>query len=78
MIGKNASDLIVVRKLPCGGQLPIRVDLNRALQDPTHRILVQPGDTLILRYKIYEEAINAALGLIQFNFLFSGLSGQGA
>ncbi|MDZ4686876.1 MAG: polysaccharide biosynthesis/export family protein [Planctomycetaceae bacterium] len=77
-IGKNPSDLIVVRKLPCGGQLPIKVDLNRALQDPTHRILVQPGDTLILRYKVYEEAINAALGLIQFNFLFSGLSGQGA
>jgi protein involved in polysaccharide export with SLBB domain len=78
VIGKGASDLIVVRKLPCGGQLPIKVDLNRAMQDPTHRILVQPGDTLILRYKVYEEAINAALGLIQFNFLFSGLSGQGA
>ena len=75
--GKNASDLIVIRKLPCGGQLPIKVDLNRALQDPTHRILVQPGDTLILRYKVYEEVVNAALGLIQFNFLFNGLSGGG-
>lgn len=75
--GKSASDLIVVRKLPCGGQIPIKVDLNRAIVDPTHRILVQPGDTLILRYKVYEEAVNAALSLIQFNFLFNGLSGSG-
>jgi hypothetical protein len=75
--GKNASDLIVIRKLPCGGQLPIKVDMNRALQDPTHRILVQPGDTLILRYKVHEELVNTILGLIQFNFLFNGLSGGG-
>jgi hypothetical protein len=77
VVGKNASDLIVIRKLPCGGQLPIKVDLNRAMLDPTHRILIQPGDTLILRYKLYEEVVNAALGLIQFNFLFNGLSGGG-
>jgi protein involved in polysaccharide export with SLBB domain len=77
MPGKAASDLIVIRKLPCGGQIPIKVDLNRALQDPSHRILVLPGDTLVLRYKVNEELVNAVFSLIQFNFLFNGLSGGG-
>lgn len=74
--GKSASDLIVVRKLPCGNQLAIKVDLNRALTDPSHRILVQPGDTLILRYKIYEEAINAALSIFQVNFFLNSIGGN--
>jgi hypothetical protein len=45
----NPSLLIVVRRLPDGRQIPIRVDLNRALQDARERILVQPGDVLILQ-----------------------------
>lgn len=48
--------LSVVRRLPGGGQIPIRVDLNRALRDPRERIVVQPGDLLIL-----QEMPNAAL-----------------
>jgi protein involved in polysaccharide export with SLBB domain len=74
--GKNASDLIIVRKLPCGNQLTIKVDLNRALVDPSHRILVQPGDTLILRYKLYEEVINTALSVIQVNYFLNSLNGN--
>ena len=31
--------------------MPIRVDLRRALRDPHERILVQPGDVLILQEK---------------------------
>ena len=45
----NPSALTVVRKTPNGGQIPISVDLNRALRDPRERILVQPGDVLILQ-----------------------------
>jgi protein involved in polysaccharide export with SLBB domain len=72
--GLAPTNLIVLRKLPCGGQIPIRVDLNRALVDPAERILVQPGDTLILKYTICEEIYNAALGLFQVNYLLgSGL-----
>jgi hypothetical protein len=41
--------LVVVRCLPGGGQVPIRVDLGRALRDPRERILVQAGDVLILQ-----------------------------
>jgi protein involved in polysaccharide export with SLBB domain len=40
---------IVVRKVPCGGQIPIRVDLERALTDPRERILIQPDDLIIVR-----------------------------
>jgi hypothetical protein len=72
--GLPPTNLIVVRKLPCGGQVPIRVDLKKALLDESERILVQPGDTLILRYTLCEEIYNTALGLLQFNYLFgSGL-----
>lgn len=45
----SPSQLVVLRRLPQGGQIPILVDLNRALQDPRERILVQPQDVLILQ-----------------------------
>lgn len=74
-VGKPPSKLIVLRKLKCGGQIPIRIDLNKALIDPQSRILVQPEDTLILKYTIKEELFNAALSLVQFNFLFNNFTG---
>lgn len=55
------SDLIVLRRLPAGRQLAIRVDLNGALNDPKQRLLVKAGDTLILRYKPQEELVNFSL-----------------
>jgi hypothetical protein len=39
----------VVRRTAGGGQVPIRVDLGRALRDPHERILVQAGDLLIMQ-----------------------------
>ncbi len=71
------TDAIVVRKLCDGSQVPIRIDLKRIYDDPRQRILIQPEDVVILRYKYVEETVNTALSLIQFNFLFSGLSGRG-
>ncbi|MBX3441673.1 MAG: polysaccharide biosynthesis/export family protein [Planctomyces sp.] len=67
--GLPPTNLIVLRKLPCGGQIPIRVDLKRALLDQNERILVQPGDTLILRYTLCEEIYNTAIGLFSINYL---------
>jgi len=54
--------LYVLRKTPCNGQVTIAVDLARANVDPRERILVQPGDILILRYKPGEELLNFGLG----------------
>ena len=65
------SQAIIVRKLADGGQIPIRVDLNRALSDSSERILIQPEDIVIVRYTIAEEILNTAFSLIQFNFLTS-------
>jgi protein involved in polysaccharide export with SLBB domain len=47
----SASLLVVLRRTPGCGQVPIRVDLRRALCDAHERILVQPGDVLILQEK---------------------------
>jgi hypothetical protein len=54
--------LYVLRKTPCNGQITITVDLAKANVDPRERILVQPGDILILRYKTSEELLNFGLG----------------
>lgn len=59
--------LIVVRRLPGGGQIPIRVDLNRALRDPRERITVQPQDLLILQ-EIPNAAIARFMGTTLLNF----------
>lgn len=71
------SEVIIVRELPCGNQITMKVDLNRALQNRSERILIQPNDVVMLRYTIGEEVGNVLLSLIQFNFLFSGFSGNG-
>lgn len=71
------TNAIIVRKLCDGGQIPIQVDLKRALADPRQRVLLQPEDVLIVRYKPHEEVVNTVLSLVQFNFLFNGLSGNG-
>ncbi len=36
--------------MPNGTQVPIRVDLYRALRHPDERVLIQPGDYLLLQY----------------------------
>ena len=54
------TELIVLRRLPGDRQLNIRIDLNDAINDPRQRILVKPGDTLVLRFKPQEELINFA------------------
>jgi hypothetical protein len=75
--GKSPSRAIVLRRLCDGGQVAIRIDLNRALTDPRQRILIQPEDTIIVQYTLGEEIYNAALNLLQFNFLFNGFRGGG-
>jgi hypothetical protein len=45
----NPSLVSIIRQVPCHGQLTIRVNLNRALEDPRERILIQPNDLIILQ-----------------------------
>jgi protein involved in polysaccharide export with SLBB domain len=69
-VGAPPTNLTILRKLPCGGKIPIAVDLRRALVDGSHNILVAPEDTLILRFRLGEEIYNTILSLLQFNFIF--------
>ena len=63
------SEVLVIRELPCGNQITMKINLNKALQNPSERILIQPKDVVMLRYTLGEEISNVALGLIQFNYL---------
>ncbi|MBL8890129.1 MAG: polysaccharide biosynthesis/export family protein [Planctomycetaceae bacterium] len=56
------SQLIIMRPLPGNRQIAIEVDLTRAINDPRERLLVKPGDTLILRHKPREEVLNFSIG----------------
>lgn len=62
--GAPPTQLYIVRHTSCNGQITIAVDANRAISDQQERLLIQPGDTLILRYKCKEELTN--FGLVSF------------
>ena len=66
----NPSALTVIRRTPNGGQVPIRVDLNRALVDPRERILVQPGDILILQETRHEAVARYFNDIFNFNIFW--------
>ena len=53
--------LFIVRKTPCGDQVIIDVDLNRAIRDPRSRPLIQADDTLVLQYRPVEDLVNFAI-----------------
>ena len=65
--GPSPSLLTVLRRAPDGGQVPIRVDLDRAMHDPRERILVRRGDVLILQEKP-SEAVSRYMTQTFFNF----------
>lgn len=46
----SPSTAIVLRKLPDGGEVPVKVDLYRARTDISERIVIQPGDFILLQY----------------------------
>ncbi len=50
----GASNVIILRKLPNGKQVPIKVDLYKAIRNPRERIMIQPGDYIVLQYTKWE------------------------
>ena len=63
------SRVLILRKLPNGGQLPIRVNLSHAMRDPSERIRIMPGDYVMMYYTPGEQVGNAVLNLFNFNIL---------
>lgn len=60
---------VVLRKVANGQQVAIRVDLERAVRDVKQRILIQPGDFIMLYYKPGETFTNSVLNFVNFTFL---------
>jgi hypothetical protein len=60
--GATPTQIYVLRRTPCNGQVIISIDMNRAIHNPRERILVQAGDTIALRYKPVEELVNFGIG----------------
>ncbi len=50
----GASNVVILRTLPNGKQVPIQVDLYKALRNPEERIAIQPGDYIVLQYTKWE------------------------
>jgi len=67
----SPSQLTVVRRAPGKRQIIIRVDLNRAIQDPRERLLVQAGDILILQETMGEALTRYVTTTFRFPFLFN-------
>jgi len=70
--------VLILRKLPDGEQIQIRVDLKRAMRDPRERVIIQPNDVVMLLYKPGEVLGNAALNIVNLNvtILPSAFSGS--
>ncbi len=63
-----ATRVIVIREM-CGEQVPIEIDLRRAMIDPAERVTVQPGDFIVLEYRPIELIGNIALSTFRLNWL---------
>jgi protein involved in polysaccharide export with SLBB domain len=72
--GPSPTVLVVLRRLPDGRQIPIRVDLKRAMRDPQERILVRPGDVLVLQ-ETPEESLTRYItnSFLNFNLVWQPL-----
>ncbi len=59
--------VIILREMPDGRQLPIRVDLARAMTDQKERILIQPNDVVMLQFKPGQAVFNSVLNTLNFS-----------
>ena len=73
----SPSALTVIRRTPSGGQVPIMVDLNRALKDPRERIIIQPDDLLILQETVGEAIARYVSGVFNFSVRSARTSADG-
>ena len=65
----SPSLVTILRRTPGGGQIPIRVTLDRALRDPRERVLIQPGDVIILQETVAEAVTRYVTNVFKVDFL---------
>lgn len=68
------TQVLIVRTVEGGYQIPIRVNLRKALVNPAERILIQPGDYVLLQYTPAELVLNIALNNIQLNYFLNSFN----
>lgn len=65
-----ATQVTIMRK--CNGrQISIDVDLRDAGTNPNERVIIQPGDMIVLEYRPRELMINSALSVLQIGGIFN-------
>ncbi len=62
------SRVLILRKLPDGQQLAIRIDLTEAMRNPKERIRIMAGDYVMMHYKPGETFTNSALNFFNLNY----------
>jgi protein involved in polysaccharide export with SLBB domain len=65
----SPSLVTILRRTPGGGQIPIRVTLDRALRDPRERVLIQPGDVIILQETVAEAVTRYVTNVLKLDFI---------
>ena len=65
-----ATQVTVLRKCGCE-QVAIDVDLRYALADPSERVIVQPGDLIILEFRKRELVANTIAQVFTFGGIFN-------
>ena len=67
------TEAIVIRRLHEQEQFKIKVDLRKALEDSSERLLIAPGDLIIVQYRPHELMTNILLNFFDFNVTLRGL-----
>ena len=67
---RSATRVIILRTLPDGRQMNIRVDLDRAAHDPKQRIRILPGDVVSLHHKPLSAVFYGVLNYVDGIALF--------
>ena len=69
---KPATQVTVLRRCGCE-QVAIDVDLRFTLSEPSERVIIQPGDLIILEYRRNELFINSFASIFQIGGIFNVL-----
>lgn len=64
---------VIVLRTINGQQVPIEISLKRAILDPAERIIIQPGDFILLEYTEAELAANVLLSTFQLNYFLNNI-----
>ncbi len=65
------SRAVIVRKVAGREQVAIRVDLNQAVRNSKQRVIIQPGDLIMLNYKPNEAFGNILLNFVSFSWIWT-------